>query len=74
MLCQRAEQEASGRETGSQRDLGVTKCRIRMLLGQLRDGGERGFRMCWRRDGGEHSMAARWAPAELTKGKMGVEI
>ena len=73
-LCQRAELEASGRETESLRDLGVTKRRIRMLPGQLRDGEQRGFPMCWRRYGGEHSMAASWAPAGLTKGKMKVEI
>lgn len=74
MLCQRADLEAGGREMGSPRDLGVTKRRIRMLPGQLRDGGERGFPMCWRRDGGEHNTAASWAPARLTKGKMWVEI
>lgn len=73
-LCQRADLEAGGRDMGSPRDLGVTKWRIRMLPGQLRDGGERGFPTCWRRDGGEHNTAARWAPARLTKGKMWVEI
>lgn len=73
-LCQRAELEAGRREMGSPRDLGVTKRRIRMLLGQLEDGGERGFPTCWRRDGGEHNTAASWAPARLTKGKMWVEI
>lgn len=70
MLCQRAEWERDG----SLRDLWVIKRRNRMLPGQLRDGGERGFPMYWRRDGGEHSTAASWAPTGLTKGKMRVEI
>lgn len=45
-----------------------------MLLGQLRDGEERGFPLCWSRDGGEHTMTAGWALAGLMKGKMRVGL
>lgn len=61
MMCQRAEQAASGTDMGSLCDLGATKWRIRVLPGQLRDGGERGFPMFWKGDGRERSTAASWA-------------
>lgn len=35
---------------------------------------ERGFPTGWRRDGGEKSTAASWAPARITEGKMRVRI
>lgn len=45
-----------------------------MLVGQLRDGGERGFPTCWGRDGGEHIMTAGWARAGPLKGKTRVGL
>lgn len=61
MMCQRAEQAASGTDMGLLCNLGATKWRNRVFPGQLRDGGERGFLMFWKGDGRECSTAASWA-------------